>query len=305
MPDTFYNIKATCDKVRYSFFYGIDGIKILLETDDVDNFDLDSKFLNLYEYIFILIGYYPVILKGPEFDINEISEKYKTSEKHMIPQTSFVNNLSTDRFIDSYKRFLELKEKILFQIDYYSIATSKFYDCYPQIAIVNVLQCLDGIYDNVEATKNYRRYMSHGEAKKVKKTTNDVNVQQILKDDDKITKFISRLSDTICRVEEYDYTDKLKFVFNHVNINYGIFNFEKNQEDDTYFDRFIEKCKNTRNKFSHGLNKIDNYFNGKESIFYLYKLLLVFRLLIIEELKLDSFINKDLLQCIINDIDEN
>lgn len=263
IPDTFYKIDAAIDKVRYSFFYGKDEIKILLGTDGKDNFDLDSNFLNLYEYIFILIGYYPAILRGPEFDINEIAEKYKTSEKNMIPQISFINNLSIDKFIDSYKRFLELKEKISFQIDYYSIANAKFLDCYPEIAVVNVLQCLDGIYNNIGATKNDRRYLSHSEAKKVKKAINDVNVQPMIKDDDNITKFTSRLSDTICRVEEYDYTDKLKFIFNHVNTNYGIFSFEKNQEDDTYFDEFIKKCKNTRNKFSHGLEKIDNYFIKK------------------------------------------
>lgn len=166
IPDTFCNIKAICNKVRYSFFCGIDEIKILLETDQIDNIDLDSEFLNLYEYIFILVGYYPDILKGSEFDINEISEKYKTSEKHMIAQISFINNLSIDKFIDSYKRFLELKEKISFQIDYYSIANAKFIDCYPQIAMVNVLQCLDGIYNNIGATKNDRSYLSYSEAKK-------------------------------------------------------------------------------------------------------------------------------------------
>lgn len=53
----------------------------------------------------------------------------------------------------------------------------------------------------------------------------------------------------------------------------------------------LEKCKHTRNKFSHA-NDLKNCFNGTESAFYIYKLLLVIRLLLLEEINLDKYIEK-------------
>ena len=54
----------------------------------------------------------------------------------------------------------------------------------------------------------------------------------------------------------------------------------------------LEKCKHTRNKFSHA-NDLKNCFNGTESVFYIYKLLLVIRLLLLEEINLDKYIEKN------------
>ena len=65
----------------------------------------------------------------------------------------------------------------------------------------------------------------------------------------------------------------------------------------------LEKCKHTRNKFSH-TNYLKNCFNGTESAFYIYKLLLVIRLLLLEEINLDKYIEKKFLNYEISTINE-
>ena len=54
------------------------------------------------------------------------------------------------------------------------------------------------------------------------------------------------------------------------------------------------KCKHTRNKLSHVI-EINNSFNGTESALYVFKIILVFRLLIIGEIGLKDNINKEIL----------
>ena len=55
-------------------------------------------------------------------------------------------------------------------------------------------------------------------------------------------------------------------------------------------DTFIEKCVNSRNKFSH-VDENENYLFENENVVYIHKLILVFRLLVLEEIGLDKEIN--------------
>ena len=65
------------------------------------------------------------------------------------------------------------------------------------------------------------------------------------------------------------------------------------------YDKLISKCKHTRNKLSHVTN-IRNSFNGKESALYVFKIILAFRLLIIDEIGLSENIDNKMLNKYIN-----
>lgn len=307
LPDIFHNIEAVIENVRYTIQDNSDVVKIILESNVRNNEELDEEFFKLYAYINVVIGYYPELLSGVEFDVKDLAEKYKTGEKHIYNDVCFICRITSDNFKKSYENFLKLYDKISFQIDYYSVTTSKIGDWYCQIAIVNILQCLDGLYKCLEITENNRKYLTGTQAKKVKEIINNSKTQSIFQNEseekrEKLeNKLKERIRESICRVEEENYITKLTNLFNDIEKKYRVFHFE----DDETLENFIIRCKNTRNKFSHASNEIkdEEQFNGIESAFYLYKLILVFRLLIIDEIGLDKLIDKEHLKKLIINID--
>jgi len=305
LPNIFYNIETTIENVKYTIQDNSDNLKIILESQIIDNRKLDEAFFELYAYINIVIGYCPELLRGVEFDVKCLVEKYKTGEKHIYNDVCFICRITSNKFKKSYEKFLKIYREISFQLDYFSVATSKIGDFYCQIAIVNILQCLDGLYECLEITKNSRKYLTGTQAKKAKEIINSSKIQSILENESKEkrkeleNKLKERIKESICRLEEENYITKLTNLFNDIENKYRVFHFE----NDENFREFIVKCKRTRNKFSHASNKNNNEFDGKESAFYLYKLILVFRLLIIDEIGLNKLIDRELLKKLIINID--
>lgn len=276
LPNIFGNIETIIENVKYTIKDKSDNLKIILESENMDNKELDEVFWKLYAYINIIIGYYPKLLSVPQFDVICLADKYKTGEKHIYNDVCFISKMTSNKFKESYEKFLKKYREISFQIDYYSVATSKIGDCYCQIAIVNILQCLDGIYNCLEVTKNKREYLTNSETEKVKENILNFESQNFL-NNEKCNKLKERLEECISRINEENYNTKLKNLFNYIEDKYRVFHFGSNED----FEKFIIKCKRTRNKFSHASKEIKDkaMFKGKESAFYLYKLILVFRLL--------------------------
>lgn len=298
----FDNVETEIDRINYSILNENDKLKILMKSKTIDNKGLDEKFSSLYAYISIMVGYYPELLSGNKFDVKQLSGKYKTQERYIKNDVCFIEKINTKIFIESYKNFLKLLKKISFQLDYYSIAISTQMGSYPQITIVNILQCLDGIYDCLQVTSKNRFYFNKKKAKEIKETIKNIDFKNIVCDE-KLGKLEKQLNDATCRIERYNYNDKLEYLFNDIDCKYNIFKLEKNRTgENNEFEQFINKCKKTRNKFSHALNEDDNCFNGVESALYLEKIVLVFRLLIIDEIKLDKLINIEKLNCLLSNI---
>ena len=86
------------------------------------------------------------------------------------------------------------------------------------------------------------------------------------------------------------YRKKLKNMFKYNQ--YVVFKEEKKNNNSPFikYDTFIEKCVNSRNKFSH-VDENENYLFENENVVYIHKLILVFRLLVLEEIGLDKEIN--------------
>lgn len=301
LPNIFDNIETTIENVKYIIKDNNDNLKITLESENMDNKELDEIFWKLYAYINIVIGYYPELLSDPQFDVTCLADKYKTGEKHIYNDVCFICKITSKKFKESYEKFLKKYREISFQIDYYSVVTSKIGECYCQIAIVNILQCLDGIYECLEITKKKIYYLTNKQAGKVSKKVENIGLSSITHSKIKKDKIKIRLNEVIKRINEENYDTKLTNLFNYIEDKYRVFHFESNED----FKKFIIKCKRTRNKFSHASKQFkDNaIFDGKESAFYIYKLILVFRLLIIDEIGLDKLVNEELLKKLITNID--
>ena len=150
LPNIFDNIETTIKNVKYTIQDKGDNLKIILQSENMDNRELDGAFWKLYAYINIVVGYYPELLRDPENDFKCLADKYKTGEKHIYNDVCFIYRITNNNFKRSYEKFLKIYHEVSFQIDYYSVATSKIGDYYCQIALVNILQCLDGIYNCME-----------------------------------------------------------------------------------------------------------------------------------------------------------
>lgn len=302
--DIFDNVEVEIEGINYLISDKNDQLEILLKSETIDNKGLETMFFCLYVYISVIVGYYPELVSGTEFNVKYLAQKYKTQERYIKNDVCFIEKITTDDFKESYKNFLELLKKISFQLDYYSIAISTQRCSYPEITIVNILQCLDGIYDYLQVTSENRVYFNKKKAKEIKENIKNINVKNLVCAE-KTEKLEKQLKDAICRIECYNYNDKLEYLFNYIDYKYNIFKLEKNTLDENdKLEQFIDKCKKTRNKFSHALNSNNNCLNGIESGLYLEKLVLVFRLLIIDEIKLDKLINIEKLNCLLFNINE-
>ena len=303
--DTFKDIECELDEIKYKISYLSNTIEILLESETLNFKELDDEFFKLYKYINILLGFYPPLISGTEFDVKDLANVYKTGEKYIIAQENFVIQLKNKDFKESYSKFKKLLKKLDFSLSYFSYATSILNESYPEFPLVNLLQVLDGIYDYLAITENNRViYSSKSRIERLKRKINNIDIKHIIRGIYARKTVKKYISNSISRLEFVNFDTKLRYLFNHIDKDYRVFQLEKQQKDQSKnFEKFIIKCKHTRNKFSHSI-VINNSFNGVESVFYIYKIILVIRILIIEEIGLKNFIDKNLLKYLIKITDE-
>ena len=102
-----------------------------------------------------------------------------------------------------------------------------------------------------------------------------------------------RIVKSIERMYKINYGKKLKNMFKFDS--YFVFKEEKKgQKPFIKYGKLIGKCVNSRNKISHVVS-IDECFNAMENAVYIYKFILIFRLLILQEIDLSNNINKSIL----------
>lgn len=301
LHNTFDKIDCEVDNVKIKIDrISIDKLEITLSSKAISCDELKNTFLLLYEFMGVVIGYFPSIISGTNLDIDKLVKMYETSDKYIIAQTSFIRELDNTKFIKVYNNFKDVYEKMKFQINYYFYAVCSINDSYPEFPIVNILQSIDGIYDLLKITKGKRFICDDKEKiKQVKNKINNIDLSDMCNENEKKI-FSTAINDCISRIENVNYGKKLDVIFRFVNDNFNIFELE---EDNNIYQQFVIKCKHTRNKFSHSVN-LNNSFNGNECVFYLYKLSLVFRILIINEIELSEYIDKDLLNYVITITDE-
>ena len=113
------------------------------------------------------------------------------------------------------------------------------------------------------------------------KYENDININQ-------------KIIDNIQRMNYITYRNKLKNIFEYKEHIV----FQEEQKENNYpfirYTTFVNKCVNSRNKFSH-VDEKENYLFEEENVVYIYKLVLIIRLRVLEEIGLDKEINLSLL----------
>jgi len=111
LSNIFDNIETTIENVKYTIKDNSDNLKIILESENMDNKELDEVFCKLYEYINIVIGYYPELLSDSQVDVTCLTEKYKTGEKHIYNDVCFICKTTRNKFSHASK---EIKDKAIF-----------------------------------------------------------------------------------------------------------------------------------------------------------------------------------------------
>lgn len=309
-----YNLEKIMNFEEYS--KSEQNVRVILSTNKKEE-DFDHLFLTFYGFINIIIGFFPTLISGiTEF---ELSKKYFSNYMYIRNDSVFLEDDLNIDFTNAYKKYLDILKMSYFQIDYFSYITSINNLYIPEISVVNILQVFDGLYDNLKILKKssfISQKLSNSKLKKIRKsicTTFEINKNEILKIIDKdyenksieydelFDKLKDDLKNSILKLGNVNFDNKLREIFNYVTQNYEVFNYEKKSEEK--YDEFLNKCKKTRNSFSHSFDS-DKKFNGFESSMYIFKFVLTFRLLILEEMELTEYISKSKIKKFVDKIDK-
>lgn len=304
MPKLFNYESVNFEKFKIIFNYKFDNFfGIEFESKELSKEELSKIALIFYSYLKILIGYYPKIIECSFMNLEDFPEKYKTKSSYIRDDGQYIYSVDYNKFFKSFDNFINLYDRCLQQL---SIFDCSIMVCshYSDISIVNILQALDGIFDNLSFTSSVREIVDEDTKEKlIKSVVNFKNISSIIETEEKykklskeeknnkINKLKSNFNDNLIRVNKLNFKDKLDFLFNSTIVD--VFEFEKELllDNKYYYNNLLKLFKNTRNMISHSSSEESDILNGKESIGYIYKLLLVFRLLIFKEIGLEEKID--------------
>ena len=176
-------------------------------------------------------------------------------------------------------------------------------ESYKEIIAANLIQILDGIYDKLDFLKPYSEEFSELANNDIKEKINEIDFSEIKKkyNINSSININEKINNVIQQINLYSFRKRLKKL---CEINRNIFQKEYDgKEKHIKFNKLINKFIGSRNKISHVDNN-DIYLEGIENLLYIHKLILLIRLLIFKQLKLDTYINKESLESLINSIDK-
>lgn len=295
VPKIFENINTLYNDINIEFQYNENELLIIMSSKNRSSDEIEKVFWDFYNYMGILLGYFPDIksvIIDEEKNLANILERYKVKKEYIREDFHLIEKLEEDEFIKSFEIYNNFFEIAKLQIALYNISMMEA-NCYSEVAITNIIQCFDGIFEKLSISKDrYQFIKSKSKIKKIKDKISKMNFKKIIRNKEQNYILKKNVVDFTNRVEFFNFDTKLRILFNHVNDFCGIFNFEKEtKSEDLNYDKFIAKCKHTRNKLSHAID-IKNCFDGEESAIYMFKLIICFRILILEELGLIEKIDK-------------
>jgi hypothetical protein len=286
MPNVFENKKHDFGNYIISFDQTATELNIVIECKEEVDIEIKKVFWNLYDYLGIILGYFPKILNATfinEKQLFDIVEQYKTKECFIRCSEQFIKNLSQEQFIQSFKKFITINEKAKFQLSMFNIAMMKN-NSYPELALVNTLQALDGLFDTIFVNKSDKKQIVKS---KIAYISNKVNSNKEL--DEKNIEYIVKYMQNVGIIT---FIDKLVYFSDYTK--YNVFEFEKSLEETNkyQFHNLLSMFVNTRNKISHSVEK-NKVLNGTESSIYIFKIIILYRLLIFEKIGLIDLINEE------------
>ena len=258
--------------------------------------ELFSYFADYFELINLIIGYFPTITKttyklnSKVYIVeNDVVNKYVTADEYRKRDLGFLNNLDNETFKNAYIKYRDFSKRALLQLSMYFMSTMKK-KSYIEINVVNILQTLDGLYNKLTVFENKTEDFSKEMNEDIVDYIKTIDFKHINKKYGNDTNINDKIISSINRMNYISYRKKLKNMFKYGQ--YVVFKEEKKNNNLPFikYDTLIEKCGNSRNKFSH-VDEKENYLFEIENVVYIHKLILIFRLLVLEEIGLDKEIN--------------
>lgn len=295
------NINFSVDDVAIKHMINKNKYEVIISSKEHKERDiLFSYFSDYFEIINLIIGYFPTIVKttyksnSESYVIeNEIVSKYVTSDEYKKRDLGFLDNLDNETLKDAYIKYRNFSEKALLQMSMYFMSTMKR-NSYVEINAVNVLQTLDGLYDKLSKFKNKIEDYSSEMNDDIINLIKSVDFSDINSKYNNNININNKIVGCIRRMNYVQYRMKLKNMFEYND--YIVFKEEKKSNNKPFikYNILINKCVNSRNKFSHVADN-EEYLFETENVVYIHKLILIFRLLVLEEIGLSTSVNMQLL----------
>lgn len=291
------DINFTIDDVTIKHLINKNKYEVIISSLRVKNTEeLFSYFADYFELINLIIGYFPTITKttyklnSKVYIVeNDVVNKYVTADEYRKRDLGFLNNLDNETFKNAYIKYRDFSKRALLQLSMYFMSTMKK-KSYIEINVVNILQTLDGLYNKLTVFENKTEDFSKEMNEDIVDYIKTIDFKHINKKYGNDTNINDKIISSINRMNYISYRKKLKNMFKYGQ--YVVFKEEKKNNNLPFikYDTLIEKCVNSRNKFSH-VDEKENYLFEIENVVYIHKLILIFRLLVLEEIGLDKEIN--------------
>lgn len=288
MPNIFENVKADFDDYLMNFEYKNMIFIVNIETSKLENKELENIFWEFYSYLGFVLGYFPEIIEtsfANEKYLANIVEQYKTKDSFIRASEQYIKSMSSEDFKKSFELYRTIYKKSNFVFAMFNVGMMKT-NSYPEIAIINILQSLDGLFDVLFNSKSNKKSIKVEKMIFLKELLNDIDLKKTSDSE------YENVKNYALKIAEISFIDKLRFYIN--NVRFGIFDYEKklNKDDQYYIDSLLNKLVNTRNKFSHSVEKKE-VLNGLESAVLVFKVVMLYRLLIFEKIGITNLIDKE------------
>lgn len=302
------NLSFTYDNYRINTKIKFQYCNIIIKSKHFSNYDdLYTQFTYLFELLNFIYGYF--------FSIEKIT--FYCDKKKIVVETETVHKyISSKMYINKGLHFLKLDVNKNFKtifINYINFRKIAHYQLdlffestmennkYNELNVVKILQIFDGIFANLQQFSNdlniYPKELNDDIINYIDNIDfNDLNekYQVSININDKIKQCIYSMY-------KVNYREKIKHIFE--TNNEIIFEAEKNEKSGHLkFTELVNKSVNSRNMVSHADEK-SKYLTSTESLVYIYKFVLTFRLLIFNAIGLSKYIDSDKLEKVIKRLD--
>lgn len=287
MPKIFDNISVNFDNYSFYFEYNKLELIVTLNSDVLSIKKLENVFWDFYSYLGVILGYFPDIISADFADekhLAEIVEQYKTKECYIRASEQYIKLMKEEDFKNSFEKFINVYKKASFPISMFNVAMMRSMH-YPEISMINILQSLDGLYEEIFSNKTNNYKIKLQKLEYLKDMLIDNKINNLNKNDYETIKNLTT------KIDEINFKDKLRFLIDYTKFN--VFQYEKqlSKSDEYYIDNLLDKLVNTRNKFSHSIDK-NNVLKGTESAVYIFKIIMLYRLLIFKEINIIDLVDE-------------
>lgn len=274
----------------------------------VRRFDLFNIFVYNFELLNIILGFFPTISKTVYFnDKNKMTikqkyvDKYITDEEYIKKDLCFFDKIDTSLMESCFEKYILFSSSNRKHIDIYFTSLMKK-SSYIDVRVANILHSFDGIFNKLKMYSNqvceYSEKMNAEIIERLKGTDiEDIKIKYNSNVDIK-----AKIDNLLKRAYLFGFRSKLKKLFSFDN--YIVFNQEKINRQPININFLIDKCVNTRNELSHAdENEQLEYLTPIECTSYFLKLILLYRLLIMNEIDIYDRVNKNLLKNHLDNVD--